>query len=50
MFTTIRDRSSRKEIHRRLIKNWAALSPGLDLVLFVPSTKQNSSWIDIAIS
>ncbi|KAK2140620.1 hypothetical protein LSH36_1289g00082 [Paralvinella palmiformis] len=39
MFTTIRDRSCRKEIHRRLIKNWAALSPGLDPVLFVPSTE-----------
>jgi len=50
LFTTIRDRNCRKEIHRRLIKNWAALSPGLDPVLFVPSTEKNSSWIDIAIS
>ncbi|KAK2148242.1 hypothetical protein LSH36_507g00019 [Paralvinella palmiformis] len=50
MFTSIRDRSSRREIHGRLIKNWAALSSGLDPVLFVSPTEQNTSWIDIAIS
>jgi len=45
MFTTIRDRKCRDEIHSRLIRNWAALSPALEPVLFVPSTEYNtSSW------
>ena len=48
MFTTIRDRDCRRAIHNRLINNWAALSPALHPVLFVPSTERNSSWIDRA--
>jgi len=50
MFTTIRDRECRKTIHSRLIKNWAALSPHLDPVLFVPFTEYNNSWISTARS
>ncbi|KAK2146112.1 hypothetical protein LSH36_631g01006 [Paralvinella palmiformis] len=50
MFTTIRDRECRKTIHSRLIKNWAALSPHLNPVLFVPFTEHNNSWISTAIS
>jgi len=51
MFTTIRDRECRKDIHNRLIRNWAALGPDLDPVLFVPVTEYNtSSWINTATS
>ena len=44
MFTTLRDKECRKEIHNRLIRNWAALRPELDPVLFVPFTEYNTSW------
>ena len=45
MFTTIRDRQCRRSIHNRTLRNWAALSPHMDPVLFVPHTEVNtSSW------
>ena len=45
MFTTIRDRQCRRSIHNRTLRNWAALSPYMDPVLFVPHTEVNtSSW------
>ena len=45
LFTTIRDRECRNEIHNRTLINWESLSPQVTPVLFMPYTEMNtSSW------
>ena len=49
MFTTLKDVSVRTELHERTLSNWAALSPGMQPVLFVPQPDvQTSRWVDLA--
>ena len=49
MFTTLKDVSVRTELHERTLSNWAALSPGIQPVLFVPQPDvQTSRWVDLA--
>ena len=51
MFTTVKERECRKEIHNRTLRNWAALRPYLAPVLFVPTHELNSSkWMPLAAS
>jgi hypothetical protein len=51
MFTTVKDRACRREIHNRTLRNWAALRPYLSPVLFVPKHEVNSSpWLPLAAS
>ena len=44
LFTTIKDREVRREIHKRTLKNWASLMPCIVPVLFVPVTEMSSGW------
>ena len=49
MFTTLKDVGVRTELHKRTLSNWAALSPGIQPVLFVPQPDvQTSRWVDLA--